>query len=53
MGKECKEVDIQPESKQKVPWLGDGERFLAHLIGQEVSLGSSVNQVFNGNQSLG
>lgn len=52
MGRECKERKVQPESKQQVLWLEEGERFLVddHWSG-DVSQ-SSVNQAVMRNEFL-
>ena len=52
MGKECRESGVQPESKQQVHWLEDGERFLAGVHWSRDKCLSSMNQAFMGNQSL-
>lgn len=31
VGKECKEGKVQPETKQQVHWLEDGEKFLVDV----------------------
>lgn len=52
MGKEHKEGSVQPEFKQSVHWLEEGERFLADASWSEDKALSSVIQAFMGNQSL-
>lgn len=52
MGKKCKEGQVLPETKQKVHWLKDKEKFLQCVPWSEDKSQSSVNQTFMGNQSL-
>ena len=52
MVKEGKEGTVPSESKQKVHWVEDGERFLVDVHWSGNKSWFSVNQTFTGNQSL-
>lgn len=52
MGKECKEGNAQPESKQEVHWLEAWEEFSVEVHWIEGKSWPFMNQVFVGNQAL-
>lgn len=52
MGKKCKEGEVQPESKQEVHGLEDGERFLADVHWSGDKSRTAANQALIGNQPL-